>query len=184
MKFIKAIKGKTVNGYGFVPVAGRHLRLSEGNKEDSLSWFASMAAEALHPVLTAPLIVPVPPKSAVLGSESAGRVGSVSHLLAQLLPDAQVWDGLRWIQPLRRAHEGGSRDADFLFAHLVATGPTVKAESILLLDDVLKTGAHLHAASLELDRVGMAVTHGLAAGRAVAMPWDSPFEPRVEVLDW
>jgi len=170
-KFVRAIKGRSISGYAWIPVGNLQRRLREINKDAALEWFAEMAAPALtgsQPVIDLPqpiALVPVPGSDCTIGSPSAGRTAVLATALAKRIPSAVVWDGLRWLNAKTPASQGGSRDPDVLLANLVALGYVPAAT--LLVDDVLTSGAHLRTAAAELASKGSKVYGAVCAGRTV-----------------
>ena len=56
LKFVKAIKGKPINKYAYVPVGKAKRLLKERNADDAIGWFGEMAmAPFQRPANTTPV---------------------------------------------------------------------------------------------------------------------------------
>jgi adenine/guanine phosphoribosyltransferase-like PRPP-binding protein len=78
--------------------------------------------------------------------------------------------------------EGGSREAQDLYEHLMVTG-TVPAGRLLLVDDVLTGGGHMAAVAYVLKRAGVQVEHGLCAAKADQACPEYCFRPTIHSVD-
>jgi hypothetical protein len=191
--FKNAIKGNTLNRSQLVLVRGRWLQVNDGNKAVALDWFVDMAHDFLvanpsfGPSGPGPnILIPLPGSKLVQGA-SAGlhsphtMAAKLAARLNQIGAPTHVVDVLRWDQPMRNTHgEGGSRDPEALFPHLLVTGQ-VPAGRLVLVDDICTGGGHMQAAAYVLKKQGVQVGHGLCAVKAEGAP--SPqhryFEPNV-----
>lgn len=111
-------------------------------------------------------LVPVPSKDAV-GDSSDFRT---SRMLCESLSktgfsDQQI-DALSWSEELQQAHQGGSRRRDFLKQHLELRGE-VKGCKLILVDDLLSTGASLLASKEFLEENGATVLGAVTCGRTI-----------------
>ena len=192
--FIKAIKGKKVNGYAWLSMPGRkaRLKLTDENKEQAFKVFGRMAyawleeSENVKPPL---VIVPVPNSSSTVGSKGRPRTALLADALAAECgtEHAEVVDALRWKEDLGATHSGsGSRNVRKLHSILQSIETFEKGCRVVLVDDVKTTGAHLRAAEAMLRRKMEAVVPlALCAGRAVHLE-DVPEDclvPAVDVLE-
>jgi hypothetical protein len=193
-KFIKAIKGKGVNGWATVPVRGESRRLEQNNCSAAKQWFAELAADFLMRERMNPEakwgLVPFPSSSAVLENEPDSYVSlELSKLLATELKGAgfekvEVVDLIRWTERRPSAHsEGGARDPQEIFPYLSLTeGRNPDFQYCVLVDDVLTSGARLRSAAALLTQSHLSVWRGVVAGRTVQFPPTSPFDILTEVL--
>jgi hypothetical protein len=171
LKFIKAIKSKPVNGYAQVPVFGQSKRefLNATTASQAPDWFGRMVANGLRwSSVGAVTLVPIPnsacdssaaqlPKAFILATAAAAHIGD----------KASVADVLRWKVAKVPAHQGGTRDVEKLFQNLaLARNAELPSQPIILVDDVMTSGAHLRAAAAFLRARGANVAYALCAGRA------------------
>lgn len=169
-KFIKTVKGKSLNGFGHVRVRDRHYRLDERSAHKVYEWFAEWAlphVETMSPI-GGLLLVPVPCKAATIGTVPETFAGlRLAESLSRVLPRSRVFDCLRWDRRLVQAHVGGPRDPEILVKHLRLTTPPLDGAAIVLIDDVCTSGSHFRAAASVLERAGASVQGAIAAGRTV-----------------
>jgi hypothetical protein len=176
LKFVKAIKGKPFNGYGDVPVLGRVKRLTPQNAEDSVDWFAELAAAQIVTLgLPGPLVlVPLPNSSSTTKNGKVPRTAVLAAGIAAKLKGAIVWDGLRWLKEMTPTHQGGTRDPQILYENLAISG-TPPRGTIVLVDDVYTRGGHLQAAVAKLALKKAICKVAVCAGRTVLDSQDNPF---------
>jgi hypothetical protein len=180
-KFVDAIKGRPVKGYGHVQLLGEtdKRRLTSANSARAPVWFGVMAAPLLtsHGIERA-VLVPVPNAECTVGV-SASRTAALASALAAC-SDADVADILRWdrIWPSASEH-GGSRDPSVLCRRLKLVG-TIEPRPHVLIDDVLTSGGHLRAASYVLRSRGASVVLAICAAKADQDPQINPFECRID----
>jgi hypothetical protein len=191
--FVKAIKGKSFNGYGHLRVRDVSQRFTSGDSANAKKWFAQMAGDYLkkqrmNPEATWGLI-PFPSREALVGVDPAEYA---SRDLAELLKDellkthkfqtVQVVDVVRWTERRPSAHdEGGPRTVAGVHPYLTVTAkPTL--DFYVLIDDVLTSGARLTAAAARLKEAKFHWWMAVTAGRTVRVQPDDPFEVRTEDL--
>lgn len=188
LKFIKAIKGKPVNGYAQVPIFGQTKRefLNAATASQAPDWFGRMVANGLRwskvgeivlvsiPNSACDINSSQPPKAFILATAAAAYIGE----------KAMVADLLRWKTAMVPAHQGGTRDVDELFRNLeLAPNATIPTQPILLVDDVMTSGAHLRAAAAFLRARRATVAGAICAGRADnAFLGTNAFAIRIEEL--
>ena len=85
-----------------------------------------------------------------------------------------MWDRLRWKTIMTPSSQGGTRDPQELYDNLVVTKEPPKG-SLVLIDDVRTTGAHLLAAAGRLAEKGARVPLAVCAARTV---WNQDVELR------
>jgi predicted amidophosphoribosyltransferase len=194
-KFIKAIKGDSLNKYAQVPVRGVRLRLENSNRADAVGWFAQMAADyltkdfRLNPEASFGL-VPVPSSDAVnKATFSRFPARDLANALAKELQQAGIKrvglaDVLRWTQKLPSARKaGGSRDAGVLLPKLVLTQKLTGFDFYIMVDDVLTSGGHLQACAALVRKNGGQLAGAVCAGRTRQIAVDDPFKPATEELE-
>ncbi len=175
LKFVKAIKGKPINNYAYVPVGKAKRLLQERNADDAIGWFGEMAMAPTTAVrLPRPLIlVPIPNSSCTTTNGKVPRTTRLAKALLVQLGEGEVWDRLRWKRIMTPSSQGGTRDRQELYDNLVVTKEPPKG-SLVLIDDVRTTGAHLLAAAARLMEKGARVPLAVCAARTV---WDQDQEP-------
>jgi hypothetical protein len=186
LKFVKAIKGKPFQGWADVPVVGRLKRLRPANADDAIDWFGELAAvEIVKLNLRGPLIlVPLPNSSSTVDSGVKSRTAHLAEAIASKLNNAQVWDGLRWIEEEIPTHQEGTREPQLLYENLAIVGSPPKG-TIILIDDVYTKGGHLQAARARLEEKKAICQLAFCAGRTVLEPQEAPFLIlRAEVPDF
>jgi hypothetical protein len=176
LKFVKAVKGKTFQGWADVPVVGRIKTLRPANSDEAIDWFGEMAAaEILTTNIRGPLIfVPVPNSSSTVDNNRAPRTLRLAEAIASKLNNAKVWDGLRWREEMIPTHQEGTRDPQELYNNLSVTGVPPKG-TIILVDDVYTKGGHLQAAVARLAEKKAGCQLAVCAGRTVLEHQDQPF---------
>jgi len=156
---VSAIKGRTFNGYTDVTIAGRAVRINQSNPGPAIAWAAEqlgphIAANARGPIA----LVPIPGHASVAEADvKAGRGFALAKaceawLIAHRVA-AQAIPLLRWTQVMPSAHEeGGSRNPDDLVRFyalapgMLARAITMHGRTVVLVDDVVTSGARLKAA--------------------------------------
>lgn len=170
-KLIKALKGKPVNGWADVPVAGRRVRLDASNAASAPALFGELAARGIKWDQHGPYaLVPVPNSDCIVGSDQPPRTLKMATQLANHIKagDVIVADVLRWSEALPPAHEQGGwgrRDPQQLYPRLRLSGALPEGRGIVLVDDVLTSGGHLRAAAAFLEAQGGTVNGAVCAGR-------------------
>jgi len=179
LKFVKAIKGKPINKYAYVPVGKVRRLLEERNADDAIGWFGEMAMAPTRDLrIPHPLIlVPIPNSSCTTTNGKVPRTTRLAKALAVQLRE-EVWDRLRWKTIMTPSSQGGTRDPQELYDNLVVTKEPPKG-SLVLIDDVRTTGAHLLAAAARLAEKGARVPLAVCAARTV---WNQDEEP-FSILD-
>lgn len=166
LKFVKAIKGQSFNGYADIVVERKWVRLEESNAAEVYGWFAELAAPRVKALGIAPaVIVPVPPSALVVRAPIAGPPWQCATALAQKLGVRAV-DALRWKRPMQSARSGGARRASVLYPNLEVIKPS-EAGACILVDDVTTSGGHIHACAGALEAAGYEVLAAVVAGKTM-----------------
>jgi hypothetical protein len=117
LKFVKAVKGKPINRYAYVPVGNTRRLLQQQNADDAIGWFGEIAAAPTeNQRLASPLIlVPIPNSSCTVKNGIVPRTSILADALAARLEKTEVWDRLRWKTAMTPSSQGGTRDPqDFM----------------------------------------------------------------------
>ena len=167
-KFVHAIKGERMNGYGHVPVRGVSMRLDNQNASQAARWFGLWAAgqlAGLVPMPTRIALIPIPNSGAVTGGPGDFKTKLLAdEILPHLGARASVAPVLTWREPMRRSHDGGTRDPCELFENLHCAGYVPEAVHIVV-DDVKTTGGHIQACAAKLGAVGAPVVIAVCAAK-------------------
>jgi hypothetical protein len=174
-KWVQALKGNQMNGYGYVPVDGVRRRLSNQNLASALDWFGKLAGQELtRRGLAGPFVlIPVPNSRCTLASQAAPRTRKLARAISAQLGDGSiVLDCLRWKKNLGSAsEEGGPRDAETLYANLTMLEDALDDVDVdgtsLLVDDVTTSGGHLQACAAKLRENDIDVENALCGGKTL-----------------
>lgn len=189
--FAKAIKGTPLAGYAALSTSvGETIRIDRTTAGAAPEWFAQLVIAAVpwRDVLPC-AFVPIPDATCDL---AAGRMPRTFALAAALVSalggDVAVCDSLRWCRPMSPVHMAdGSRDPQTLYGRLRLTNRRwpVAGKRLVLVDDVVASGAHLRAAAAFLIDCGAVVPAALCAARAceALAGGDHPLSPSVHILE-
>lgn len=172
-KFVKAVKTGDCNGYSSIPILGKSRKLESKTALSAVDWFGEWAASRI-PVLgirVSPVVfVPVPGSSTCLESEELSTSARMAQAIVQHHPRVVVADVLRFRMPLKPAHEGGTRNPWALARNLVILSEATgwKGREVVLIDDVLTSGAHLRACAHVLLKHGIRCSNALLLARRTA----------------
>jgi len=196
--FVMAVKGRSINGYAYVPCGGTIHRIEDSNRDMALDLFArAVAAHVLDYGLDRPIaLVPVPNSRAdVRATTAAPRTLEQAQALARHLgPHARVADVLRWRSRMLSARAlEGPRDPQSLFDELLLVGDLPRRvhgaiaaptrHTVVLVDDVMTSGGHLQAAAAVLRAAETCeIACAVVAGRSDKTQVNNPFAVRVEAL--
>jgi adenine/guanine phosphoribosyltransferase-like PRPP-binding protein len=111
-------------------------------------------------------LVPVPSKDGIIGANSFRTSTMLREALSTTAFKAKQLDALYWSEQLDKAHQGGSRRRGFLKNHL-ATNANLKGKKIVLIDDLLSTGASLLACRDFLEEQGATVVGAVTCGKTI-----------------
>lgn len=181
-KFIDAIKGKQINGHGYVPVpiGGIPRRLDNATRANAHAWFGEMVAAAWRPAWNGAILVPIPGHEDCEADEVRnGRAGSLAAEISARVPDLMI-EPLVWFDtPQDSARAGGVRFADEVYPHLVAAAPESLANNarpLVLVDDVRTSGGHIRAAAARIfEQFEIDVACAVVVARTVGVQEAAPF---------
>jgi hypothetical protein len=169
LHFVNAIKGTPLAGYANLPLpSGGVVRIDRPAATSAPQWFALCAVNALAWRDFLPCgLVPVPDATCDLKADRRSNTYRLADELACALgPEAAIVDVLRWIRPMARAHSAdGSRDPQVLYGRLRLRDRSwpLARQRLVLVDDVVASGAHLRAAAAFLTDWGAAVLCAICA---------------------
>lgn len=179
-KCVDAIKGKPINGYAYVPNGtGGMLRLEESSRAAMAGVFGAWARQQLVSWFgagTEVALIPIPGSSSVAPSATFVAQGLATAVTAGSCPvRATVQDVVRFTSPMVPSHAGGSRDPDYLCAHMTLLGGVVGVP--VLIDDVFTLGAHVKAVAKLFSQHSLpAVGHALCVAETVHESQTNAFE--------
>jgi hypothetical protein len=189
LHFVNAIKGTPLAGYALLPLpCGDTVRIDRGRSESAASWFAQLAVSAVPWRDLLPIgLVPIPDAECVTAKRPPHMNRLAVALASELGPDAAASDLLRWVRPMDRAHAAdGTRDPQVLYGRLRLRDRTwsIAGQRLVLVDDVMASGAHLRAAAAFLRDCGATIVCAACAARAChTLPPTGSFpSPSVQVL--
>jgi hypothetical protein len=146
---------------------GMPVKLSTGHRDDVLRMFGKWGSRHLQTLGAAnAVIVGVPGSSHTTadGNFTAGRMAAAVARYGA----GEAKPILYFSQAMRPAHEGNkqAREINFLVSVLACTEQEVTG-AVVLVDDVVTTGAHMVACARKLRVLGASVKIGLCAARTV-----------------
>jgi hypothetical protein len=172
LNFVHAVKGTPLAGFAVLRVAdGDRVRIDQHSANDAPLWFARLAVKALpwREVLPCGL-VPIPDAACSLSANRPPRGLRLADALASALgPDAAAVDLFRWVRPMLPAHVvEDSRDPQVLYGRLRLHDRwrPVRNQRLVLVDDVIASGAHLRAAAAFLRDCAATLLCAVCAARA------------------
>lgn len=185
-KFIKAIKGRPVSGWAYVPVGSQCIRLDAENASIAPDLFAQQAVSSgIDWTRWGPLaLVSIPDSACTVCVARGPRTLRLAAALAKHLSGAVVADVLRWSERRPPAHVvSGSRDPKQLFERLRLRNSLPPHRSIVIVDDVIASGAHVLATAAFLESHGAAIACVICAGRADDSPTvNDAFATRIDLI--
>ena len=188
-KFVKALKGETLNGYAYVPVLGVQRHLDNNNLDESIEWFGDLVANYMqeHEMDPPFVLVPVPNSSNTRDSRRKPRTLKLAQAVAARIGQGTtVADCLRWKQDFGSARKGtgmATRDPAKLYPNLAVVEKIDGSNPYILIDDAIASGGHLKACAAKLTKKGATVVAAFCGGRTVHEPPDSAFAPLREEMD-
>jgi predicted amidophosphoribosyltransferase len=150
----------------------RRCHLDTRTVEQALKWFGTLAALIIRTQKLYPhcVLVPIPDSSCVRGELRAPRTLRLAEAIAGYAGAAcLVADVVRWTRSCQPSHLGGCRDPKSLQRELeIMSVPP--SGTIVLVDDVVTSGAHILAAAALFKNVGFECKHAICVARTTSSP--------------
>jgi predicted amidophosphoribosyltransferase len=139
----------------------------------ALDWFGYLSAASMRiRELPSPItLIPVPNSACVVGASATPHTLALARSIADHAENTSVLDCLRWKQPMRPSHFAGTRDVQTLCRNMVFKSKTPPCETVVLVDDVVTTGAHLRASAYTLTEAGLRCNEAICVARAQMSPY-------------
>lgn len=133
---------------------------------EPIQWFGMMGALVLRLKRNASpaVLVPIPNSECTWESPIAPRTLRLAQSIAVRAGNAIACDSLRWRVRLKPSHLGGPRDTATL-SHSLCLAFRPPPGSVVLVDDVLTTGAHILAAVSVLSQAGIGCCDAICLAR-------------------
>lgn len=129
-----------------------------------------------------PTIIPIPNSHVTPDVNDFPTWEIATTIGAAVGPSATVNSAVRFQLAMPKSHQGGTRNPDELARNMV-TRPGFKAEQVVLVDDVMTSGAHIKAARRVLEQAGIPVVHAIVCARRTDCQEADPFTIGGEDLD-
>lgn len=192
--FVYALKNDPLTSRDKGSFWGEERELSKDNQHVAYQWYAQwvLEQEIITPNTTTALL-PIPSSKHTV-ENNLQITGPI--LMAQAIKDAwdlaypeqsanlRCVDYFRWTKEMTPSSEGGSRDPDELLKFLTRNPqlPSQKgSKQVILVDDVITTGAHVKAASRYLQDKEIPVFCALVGGKTYYM--ESGDLPSLDSMD-
>lgn len=175
--FVKSLKGETFGGYAAFTMGGKAYQINSGDSSAAYDLWANWAGLRLLNDLKAlgkVTLVPVPSSGQTAYGQSTCPVRMADAVAALLPKQAVVGNFLRHREKQPKAHRGGGTRNPAEIEKTLVCNVTDTSRPVVLVDDVMTTGGHLHAAANVLRRNGVEVENVLVAGRTV---WEAVPDP-------
>ncbi len=184
-KLIKSIKGDAINGYADIrDVDGTWIRVNSQSSEPAYRLFRNWAARRLAQLNLGPAVLVPVPSSACTAFDRVTTPVRMARAIEQASPAGQAAVGqwLRFNEPMQSSRSGGTRRRAALRENLRLSEAFAPA-SVVLVDDVKTTGAHLKACADVLRDAGAIVETVIVAGTTVWNQHQTPFSLEPEDLE-
>jgi hypothetical protein len=188
-KFIKALKGKPIVGYGSLPsVRGGTLRYTQDSPVNALILFGYWGVDRLRALNFGQVVlVPVPSSTYVdfAMHTAPTRMAQFVQVFAAGNPHVTVGRWLKFNRVMKSASaDGGTRNFRELVDALAVSPDVVPGSHVVLVDDVKTTGAHLRACAHLLRNAGAHVEIVLVGAATVWEQHSEPLAVQPVDLEW
>lgn len=166
--FVYAVKTGIYKRPFNVPRPNGNVPIRENNVGLARQWFGEYVLECLKAenVKDDVLLIPVPSKDAKYEAQTYRSLEMLVQALSGTQYVSQVCDGLIWEAQLQRSHEGGVRSRDE-YRRKMLLRYDLKGRDVVLIDDLITTGASILAAADVLRSCGANVLGSIACGKTV-----------------
>ena len=183
---VKAVKGLDLhpNAYTPVEIKGKNVKITEGNKDTAMQWFAEWAAPIIDVIDdNQKVLIPIPAGDVVEDSPDDFRTTKIAREISSFCGSKTVVAPiLRWNEPMTPSRKGGPRDARVLYSHLIQNGE-IPQGTVVLIYDVFTFGGHFISAAWKLDDSDRSVALAVCCGHTEHHQLDDPFSVPDELLD-
>lgn len=185
--FVWAVKtGKYKTPFTITFRNGSKVKIGPANVKRARASFGQFVAATLD-VENTPnnvLIIPVPSKDAQPGIKAGYRsLWMLAEAMKGQVHRGKIHDGLRWTKALPKAHEGGKHHKRAYWKQYLSVRGNVDGRDVVLVDDVLSTGASILAAKEVLEEAGARVLFAIACGKTVYDFNTRPFKRQLVKLE-
>lgn len=172
-KFVRAVKGKSFNGFAIVRHNGKDHRLENDatGRQTAMDLAGRVLAGKLYNELglREAAVVPVPASDHIVhGTPFTGS--RLAQSIAAAFPAFRAFPEIRFTQTMAKAADGGNRAPGQLLPYMHLEHPLPDLP-IILLDDVASTHGHLKAAARLLRQAGHPATAAVCVAQTV---WERP----------
>ncbi|WP_050523535.1 hypothetical protein [Pseudorhodobacter wandonensis] len=188
LSIAKAIKGRNPGGMNkSLRLGGKVYNFGPGSPDGAVdlwtAWAVSLIKGAMDPPDAQLVIIPVPNSHATVGNSSDFRTWELARRIAEQFGDnVTAFDELRWTEVMRKASEGGPRQAHELYPKLQCELKADATIDRILIDDIMTSGGHLQASAGQIRNAGASVEAALVCGRTKHIQVSNPFAMPVEEL--
>ena len=175
-KLVKSLKGEPVKGYSHLrDVNNKIHRIAEGDNTPALLYFSAWAARRLLSLKLGRIaLVPVPSSSCTSYRSDTTPCAMARAIQERLGRTASVQQWLRFVEKMPKSHEGGTRRVEVLEKQLRVSSKMAAPATVVLIDDVKTTGAHMKACARKLREFGAVADVAVVAASTV---WDQVPDP-------
>ena len=174
LNLVRAVKHKPFNGSSRIVFKGGRVVVidsSDGGRDRALSLMCGELAKKIAEAgYEQALIVPIPasdhtnPARPFTGSRIAAGIQAKD-------PSFVATPALYFSEPIPKSSAGGGRDAALIQSKLRDQGTIPAGTTVVLIDDVFTTGAHIKAAARYLRAKGITVSDAFVVART---RWERP----------
>jgi hypothetical protein len=185
-KLVKVLKGDTFKGYFDLTLPnGQERRFTQANAKDVLPVVHAVMAKMVRDAAPNRLpvsLVPIPNSSVTTVGSDAFRTRTLADGIATASGDGIVAvPAIVFTSAQTPSHKGGSRDPEYLQSQMKLAAKV--RTPVILMDDVMTTGAHLIAAARLLREQGIDVLAAVAFAEATPEQEESVFRIKNAPLD-
>lgn len=181
-KVTMALKGAPFKGYADMDINGISHRITAENTRPVLEYFGQRVANLAAETAPGAAIFVLPSSGCTKFGEDAkaGRLAAAIHSAGA---GVSVAAPFRWTEPMPKTAGGeGTRNANILRTKLRFSA-LAGVQRVILVDDVMTTGAHLRAAARTIRDQGITAVSGICFARTVWVRPEHIFNATEEYLN-